>query len=149
MVGGRVYLDASAIVRLVLEEPGWESLVEYLREHPERVTSNLSVTEVTRAVRRTDPSVAQSGRAAAVLDRIDRVAVTADLLRRAGELEPASLRTLDALHLATALEVAPIAAFVTWDVRLAEAARVIGLSVEPAPAQPVPGATTPPAPGRG
>ena len=148
MVGGRVYLDASAIVRLILEEPGWELLVEYLREHPERVTSNLSVTEVTRAVRRSDPSTARSRRAAAVLDRIDRVTVTADLLRRAGELEPASLRTLDALHLATALEVAPIAAFVTWDVRLAEAARVNGLSVEPA-AQPVPGAATPPAPERG
>lgn len=130
MVGGVVYLDASAIVRLVLEEPGWEALVRYLHEHPTRATSALSATEVIRAIRRADASVERIIRATAVLDRLDQVSLSPDLLRRAGELEPASLRTLDAIHLATALEVGPLDAVVTYDGRLGDAVGRYGLRVE-------------------
>jgi predicted nucleic acid-binding protein len=130
VVAGLVYLDASAIVRLVLEEPGWEGLVGFLREHPTRVTSALSTTEVIRAVRRAGGSAETMGRAHAVLGRLDQVGLSPDLLRRAGELEPAHLRTLDAIHLATALELAPLAAMVTYDDRLGKATASYGLRVE-------------------
>ena len=130
MVAAVVYLDASAIVRLVLEEPGSEALLVYLHEHPVRVTSALSTAEVVRAVRRSGGTLDRLVRATAVLDRIDRVDLSRDLLRRAGELEPPSLRTLDAIHLATALEVGPLAGFVAYDVRLAAAAAAYGLTVE-------------------
>ena len=129
MTSGRVYLDSSAIVRLVLAEPGWESLVEFLRQHPLRVTSALSGTEVRRAVRRAEAGSERAVRSAAVLARIDQVTISSDLLRRAGDLEPSSLRTLNALHLATALELGPLTAFVTYDDRLADGARVHDLRV--------------------
>ncbi len=129
MVGDRIYLDASALVRLVLAEAGWEGLVSYLADHSQRVVSAIAVTEVRRAVLRSGGSAARARRAEDVLARVDLVAVTTDVLRRAGELVPASLRTLDAIHLATAMEVGPLAAVVSYDHRLTEAARANGLEV--------------------
>ena len=133
MVSSLVYLDASAIVRLVLEEPGWEALVDLLREHPHRVTSALSVAEVGRAVRRAGAVPQRNARATAVLDGLDQVAISAAVLRRAGELEPATLRTLDAIHLATALALGRVDAFVAYDARLAAAATMHGFRVAALP----------------
>ena len=129
MVVRRVYLDASALVRLVLAEPGWEALAEYLAANPERVVSAIAVTEVRRAVLRSGGSVARARRAEDVLARVDLVAVTADILRRAGDLRPTSLRTIDAIHVATAMEIGPIVALATYDHRLAEAALANGLQI--------------------
>jgi predicted nucleic acid-binding protein len=130
VVGSLLYLDASAIVRLVLEEPGWEALAAHLRGHPHRVTSLLSGVEVRRAIRRAGPSPERITRATSVLNRLDQVALSADLLSRAGEIEPATVRTLDAIHLATALELRPVDGFVTYDVRLASAAALHGFRVD-------------------
>ncbi len=130
MTSGLVYLDSSAIVRLILEEPDWEELVAFIGNYPGRVTSALSMTEVRRAIRRAAALPDALLRGDAVLARIDQVAVSSELLRRASDLEPPTLRTLDAIHVATALELAPIAAFVTYDVRQAQGARANGLRVE-------------------
>ena len=129
MVATRVYLDASALVRLVLAEHGWEALSAYLADHTERAVSAIVVTEVRRAVLRSGGSAARARRADDVLARVDLVAVTPDVLRRAGDLMPTTLRTLDAIHIATALEIGPIAALVTYDHRLAEAAGANGLEI--------------------
>ena len=122
-----LYLDSSAIVKLVAREPGTPQLVEQIRADPEIVSSALAWTEVVRAVRR---SGGRTVRAEAVLERIALVPIDDGVIRSASRLSPAGLRTLDAIHLATALSLeGDIAAVVSYDVRLAEAATVAGLEV--------------------
>ncbi len=121
------YLDSSAIVKLVAREPGTPELVEEVRADSEIVSSALAWTEVIRAVRR---SGGRAVRAEAVLERIALVPIDDGVIRRASRLSPVGLRTLDAIHLATALSLeGDIAALVTYDVRLAEAATTAGLEV--------------------
>ncbi len=93
------------------------------------LTSRLGATEVRRAARRT------GGRrliqqAEGVLESFVIVEVTAAMFERAGDLAPSTLRTLDALHLAAALAVdLPSMDLITYDARLAEAARRHGFMV--------------------
>ena len=94
-----LYLDASAIVKLVRSEPETSALVEAIRADPEVISSALSWTEVVRAARR---ARVRATRASAVLDGIASVPIDDGILRDAAELSPASLRTLDAIHIATA-----------------------------------------------
>ena len=118
-----IYLDASAIVKLVVAEPETPVLRRYLRGHRDRITSDLAVTEVLRAAARHDESVVV--RADEVLSRLDRMRVTPRIAERAGRLDPSELRTLDALHVATALEISgDLDALVAYDQRLLEAASV-------------------------
>ena len=122
-----LYLDSSAIVKLVAREPGTPELVEEVRADPEVVSSALAWTEVVRAVRR---SGGRPVRAEAVLERIALVPIDDGVIRSASRLSPAGLRTLDAIHLATALSLeGNVAALVTYDIRLAEAAAGAGLEV--------------------
>jgi predicted nucleic acid-binding protein len=129
-----LYLDSSAIVKLVAPEPESEALVARLRSDPEPVSSALASVEVLRAVRRTGDAADTLGRAEAVLDRIALVPIEAGILRIASRLEPTDLRTLDAIHLATALTLGPeVAGLVTYDAGLAQAATLAGLvSLAPA-----------------
>ncbi len=124
-----VYLDASAIVRVVADEPGRAATVAFLREHDTRVTSVLSAVEVPRAVarKRVDAALAAS----VFLEDLVIVALDRTIVSRAAGLAPPALRTLDAIHLATALELGrELEAFVTYDERLGDAARTMGLPVE-------------------
>lgn len=122
-----LYLDSSAIVKLVAREVGTAELVQTVRADPEVVSSALAWTEVVRAVRR---SGGRPARAEAVLERIAVVPIDDGIIRSASRLLPTALRTLDAIHLATALSLeADLAALVTYDERLAGAARGAGLEV--------------------
>lgn len=122
-----LYLDASAIVKLVRSEPETPALVETIRADPEVVSSALSWTEVVRAARRARVRMA---RATAVLDGIAAVPIDDGILRDAAELAPASLRTLDAIHLASARSLGEdIDAVVTYDERMIEAAASLALTV--------------------
>lgn len=122
-----LYLDSSAIVKLVAREAGTPELVQTVRADPEVVSSALAWTEVVRAVRR---SGGRPARAEAVLERIALVPIDDGIIRSASRLLPTALRTLDAIHLATALSLeADLAALVTYDERLAGAARGAGLEV--------------------
>ena len=127
-----MYLDSSAIVKLVQREPESDALRHFLRQRrsDELATSALSRVEVVRAVLRGGPPAV--GQARRQLRRLDMVAMTGDLLDRASLLSPAGpLRGLDAVHLASALELgADLRAIVTYDRRMAEAAFGIGLAVE-------------------
>ena len=123
-----VYLDASAIVRIVADEPGRAATVAFLREHDMRVTSVLSAVEVPRAVarKRVDAALAAS----VFLEDLVIVALDRTIVSSAAGLAPPALRTLDAIHLATALELGrELEAFVTYDDRLGAAARSMGLPV--------------------
>lgn len=124
------YLDASAIVKLATREPESRALRTWLADRSPLVTSRISTVEVARAVGRT-AAVARG--LAAVREAFATLAVAeldAVLADRAADLEPPILRSLDAIHLATALMLADeLPAFVTYDARLADAARAAGLEV--------------------
>ncbi len=120
-----LYLDASAIVKLVRREPETSALIEEVQGDPDLVSSALAWTEVVRATRRARTSV---DRARSVLEGIGMVPVDDGILRGASELTPTSLRTLDAIHVATALSLRDdLAAVVAYDERLIAAARRHGL----------------------
>ncbi len=129
-----VYLDASAIVKLVVREEESAALAAYLQPSELRATSQLSIVEITRAV--TIQAGPSSGQLEEVFGRLAIMAIDRNVVRAAASLAPASLRSLDAIHLASALELGTdLAAFVTYDRRLADAAGLQGLRVE-SPGQP-------------
>jgi hypothetical protein len=121
------YLDSSAFVKLVVEEAETPVLRAYVAGVPARRTSSaLLRTEALRAVRHLGPDALATVREG--LRRVDLVAIDDRILDVAGTLEPGVLRTLDAIHVATALAVGDdLEAIVTYDERLIAAARLMGL----------------------
>ncbi|MDQ6715676.1 MAG: type II toxin-antitoxin system VapC family toxin [Actinomycetota bacterium] len=127
----RIYLDSSALVKLVQREPGSDALRRYLRRHraDDRVTSALARVEVVRAV--LAGGAAAIAQARSHLARIQQIRLGTAALDSAATLAPGDLRSVDAVHLASALRVgAGLRAFVTYDNRMATAATTIGLPVE-------------------
>jgi predicted nucleic acid-binding protein len=125
-----VYLDSSALVKLVVTEPESRALIERLRGWPERVCSALALTELPRALARAGLGAAAHRRAREVLGRIALVDVDRRILATAATLEPLALRTLDAIHLATAMAVREdLEIVVTYDGRLRAAAERIRIDV--------------------
>lgn len=123
------YLDTSALVKLVVAEAETDALLAWLLGADRRpVACDLVRTELLRAVRRTAPDRAVQARA--VLDRLTLLTVTAATFEAAGRLDPPALRSLDAVHLASALAIGDeLDAVVTYDDRLADAAHAHGLPV--------------------
>lgn len=123
------YLDTSALAKLVVAEAETEALSVWLSERDrDPVSCDLARTELFRAVRRVAPD--RVGRARDVLDSITLIAVPSSLFEHAARLEPSSLRTLDAIHLAAALELGDDLEFlVTYDGRLANSAAANGARV--------------------
>jgi hypothetical protein len=125
-----VYLDSSALVKIVVREKESEALLAFVAANPARVTSAVSVTEVRRAIGRLPGRRAQADRARLVLDGMALLAVDLEILDRAAGLGPPELRTLDAIHIASALSLGgDLRAFVTYDERQLAAARKAGLPV--------------------
>lgn len=124
---GRLYLDSSALVKLVVEEEESAALRDALAGTLGRISSSIARVEVVRAVRELGPgAIANAG---AVLAGLDLLLLDDELLDRAGELD-GPLRSLDAIHLAAALELGDeLDTVVTYDVRMARAAESLGLSV--------------------
>lgn len=119
------YLDSSAIVKFVVREAESSALSRYVRGR--RVASSaLARTEVARATLALGPAVQQ--RVRDVLASIDLVRVSDRVLGDAGALLPLELRSLDAIHLATAaLFGRTLAALVTYDARMTAAAKALRL----------------------
>jgi predicted nucleic acid-binding protein len=122
------YIDSSAIVKLIVKEPESAALGRYLRSRHPLVSSALVRTEVKRAVlpigapalRRVDD----------VLGRIDLVRINNSVLNAAGLMKPYEIRSLDAIHLATAaLFETTLRGLITYDVRMATAAQALGWTV--------------------
>jgi len=125
-----LYLDSSALVKLVVAEPESAALLNLLRTSPIRVSSTLSLAEVPRALRRAGFSSGARRRARDVLARVNLVDVDRRVLSGAAALDPAELGTLDAIHLATALSIREdLLAVVTYDRRLTAAAQRAQLEV--------------------
>lgn len=124
-----VYLDASAVVKLIVDEPCSAELAEYLRRRQLSIASRIADVEVRRAIARCGAFI-DPERVERVLAALMMVELDASLALAAGRLSPPTLRALDAIHLAAALELLPdLEAFVTYDHRLAEAATRAGLVV--------------------
>lgn len=123
-----LYLDSSAFVKLVVEEPETGALRGFLAAGDQRrVSSALLRTELLRAVRHLGAEALATVREA--LRRIDLVGIDDRILDAAGTLEPRILRTLDAIHVATAMAVGDdLEAIVTYDERMLEAATLLGFS---------------------
>ena len=122
-----IYLDSSALVKLVVEEPESEDLRTFVGDRLV-VSSTVGRTEVIRAVARTEPE--RVGAAERVLAETSLIIIDGPLASAAAWVEPASIRSLDAIHLATAqrLEVG-LEALVTYDRRMVDAAQMAGLRV--------------------
>lgn len=127
---GTLYLDSSAIVKLVALEPESGALLDLVKAGGPAVSSALATVEVLRAVNRLDRRATLQEKAAEVLHGIAMIKMDEAILRQAAHLRPASLRSLDAIHLATALSVQQhLEAFVVYDEGLTEAAVQLGLAV--------------------
>lgn len=124
------YLDSSAIVKLAVREAETDALIAWrdgVSDDDVVATCEIAVTEVRRAVARVGGDVDD---AQAHVDALAHLVVDRDLLLAASALEPPSMRTLDAIHLAAASTLgAELGAVVTYDERMALAARAIGLVV--------------------
>ena len=124
-----VYLDASAIVKLIVDEPESAALVASLHPDARHVTSRIATVEVMRAAAR--HGGVDVGRVLAVLDALDMIELNEDVATRAGSIAPTDLRALDAIHLASAIGIRrELTSFIAYDERLAAAARVHVLPVE-------------------
>ena len=123
-----LYLDSSAFIKIVVDEAESVALRTFLgASASRRVSSALLRTEALRAVRHLGPdalTVVREG-----LRRLDLIGIDDRILDSAGILEPRVLRTLDAIHVATALAVGEdLDALVTYDERMVAAARLVGLT---------------------
>jgi predicted nucleic acid-binding protein len=122
------YVDSSAIVKLAVAEPESNALRRYLSRRQPLVSSALARTEVARALMPSGSDAVTRGED--VLRRIELLRVNDRVLREAGRMEPADVRSLDAIHLASARHLGPsVKQIVTYDERMAEAARASGWSV--------------------
>jgi uncharacterized protein len=126
------YADASALVKLVRDEPESSALRAFLAD-ADLVSSELILTEIPRAVHRAagdDPGLPLDlllERVGALLDVVALRPLDRPLLAAAGALAEPALRTLDAIHVASAIDLDPIDTFVTYDERQAAGARLAGL----------------------
>jgi predicted nucleic acid-binding protein len=127
-----IYLDTSALVKLIRVEPESAQLADWLDEQTELrwITSTLTEVELPRALIRAG---ALTGLAAVptVLARLDKFEIDTVVRSIAAAYQNPALRSLDAVHLATAqvaVSIAPLTAFVAYDTRLAEAAAALGMT---------------------
>jgi hypothetical protein len=124
---GVAYADSSALVKLIIAEAESGAVHRWFTEAPRIATSRIGVVETIRASSRRDHDAAQRDR---VLEEVEIIDLDAEIANAAAALHPPLLRTLDAIHLATALALGPdLDAFVTYDDRMADAARSHGLPV--------------------
>ena len=129
-MAGLIYLDASAIVKLVVDEPETIALRTALRGRPQRVSSALALVEVHLAADRRIPSPPR-GRVDTILAGLALLPIDHAVLEEAARLGPLGVRALDAIHLATAHSLGDdLEALVAYDLRLLEAAESSGLPVE-------------------
>lgn len=121
------YVDASALTKLVLDEPDSIAMRRWYVESEHVLCSRIGIVETRRAVGR---RLHDEAHLDVVIRSVEIVEFDADIARQAATIAPTSLKTLDAIHLASAVRLgAAVDAFVTYDDRLAEAARAAGLPV--------------------
>jgi uncharacterized protein len=136
-----IYFDTCALLKLVREDRDSAALGAFIDARPDTqwFTSELARAELARTIRRLNhdnkgklidgPRLhAERDYAESLWERLDLIAVSTRMLNEAGAIEQPFLRTLDAIHLAAAASLRrSLAAFVTYDKKLAAAAKETGL----------------------
>ena len=123
-----VYLDASALVKLVVAAPETSALLRFLHRHEQLITCEVSRIEVLRSVQSITRDPASLLRAERVVNAVSLLRLRDEILDEAARTRPPSLGTLRALHLAAALSLGKdVACFVTYDEHLLAAADDAGL----------------------
>jgi len=118
-----VYVDTSALVKLVFDEPESSALERFLENLPDRVCSAVASVELGRVARSVQNPVVERD-AKRILKGVHLIAVDAAILAAAAATEPRSLKSLEAIHLATARSLGhELAGLITYDRNLADAAR--------------------------
>jgi predicted nucleic acid-binding protein len=121
------YLDTSAALKLLVEEPESAAFADFIAsEQPEQVSSFLLETELRRVSHR-QPAVTQEA-VTGLLAGVGLMDLPASLFREAGLLPGDTLRSLDALHLGSAIR-AGLDCVLTYDARMSDAARNLGFTV--------------------
>ncbi len=123
-----IYLDSSALLKLLFEEAESAALAAWISERAgtPMVSSELAKAEVVRAARRLDAATVPAARA--LVSQLDLIPLSGELLAEAADAGHPSLRTLDAIHLASALSIrGDLTEFVVYDNRLAAAAEAAGV----------------------
>ena len=124
-----VYADASALVKLVIEEAESEALLRFVSDEVSPASSVVAAVEVPRAVQRAGEPPAAVERANRLVEEIDLVGLDANVIAGARSVVPAAVRSLDAIHIASALALGDeLSAFVVYDRRLQRAAEDAGLT---------------------
>ncbi|MCG5056168.1 MAG: type II toxin-antitoxin system VapC family toxin [Myxococcales bacterium] len=126
-----IYVDTSALVKLVVREAETLALQTWIRSRAGETyfSSQLARVELIRTVKRAAPDRIE--RARGVLAALALLKIDDQILETAESLPPDVLRSLDAIHLATAFsQLSHVSAFVTYDARLADAARSLNIPVE-------------------
>lgn len=126
-----IYLDSSALLKLLVEERESAALAAWLSERASvpAISSELARLEVLRAARRLDPDIVPTARV--LMSQVDLLPLGGEVISAAAEVGEPLLRSLDAIHLASALSVREdLTAFVAYDLRLVAAARIAGLQVD-------------------
>jgi predicted nucleic acid-binding protein len=116
------------LVKLVIEEPETADLTQHLRSSDALATSRLALVEVNRATKLTNPAPEVERDTSRLLGSCLLIDVSDRLLRVAAELASSAVRTLDAIHLATALDI-EADEFLAYDRRLLDAAQAQGLAI--------------------
>jgi hypothetical protein len=130
VAGEILYLDSSALVKLVVPGPESEALAELVGGCESRATSVVAAVEVPRAVRRSRDDSEAAERTGRVISAVDLRVLDEDVIAVAAGFAPGALRTLGAIHLASALTLRDgLSAFVAYDQRLRAAAGEAGLPV--------------------
>lgn len=125
-----IYLDTSALVKLLFEEPESLALAEWLTSRVDvpKVSSDLSTVELLRTCQRIDDGALDDARR--LLGGIDLLPLDHVVVEQAATISPRELRSLDAIHLASAISLrAELTNFVAYDSRLISAAAAAGLRV--------------------
>jgi uncharacterized protein len=122
-----LYVDSSALVKLVIEEPESIALEAYLHRDAVLATSRIALVEVPRATALANPSEEVRKETARLLQACLLVAVSDRVLRDAAAITSRDVRTLDAIHLATALYV-EAEELIAYDRRLLTASEARGVT---------------------
>jgi predicted nucleic acid-binding protein len=124
-----IYVDSCTVIKLIIEEEHSAALVTYLSSATlEMISSELTRVEVCRTLIRIGQRERTRAETDALLSQIAKLPVVAGIIDKAGDAPGPTLRTLDALHLATATRLGPaVTEFITYDKRLAKAATEAGL----------------------
>jgi hypothetical protein len=131
-----IYLDSSALLKLLFEESESAALTSWIGEQGDTpmVSSELARVEVVRATRRLDAAVVPAARA--LVSQLDLIPLSGGLIEEATDAGEPLLRTLDAIHLASALSIRDeLTGLVAYDNRLLTAAEAAGIEpISPSPA---------------